>query len=74
MANLITPFFAGFVSSAALVIAIGAQNLFVLRQGLRHEHIVPIVLFCGFSDAVLITAGVGGVGAFVGAAPQLPRC
>ena len=70
MANLITAFVTGFISSAALIIAIGAQNLFVLRQGLRHEHVGPIVLFCGCADAVLIVAGVGGVGALIGAAPQ----
>lgn len=65
-----TAFVTGFASSAALIVAIGAQNLFVLRQGLRHEHVGAIVLFCGCSDAVLILAGVSGVGAFLGAAPQ----
>ncbi len=70
MANLLAPFFMGFVSSAALIIAIGAQNLFVLRQGLRREHVVPIVLFCSCADALLIIAGVAGVGALIGAAPH----
>ncbi|GAN79489.1 LysE/ArgO family amino acid transporter [Acidocella aminolytica] len=70
MANFLTSFLTGFASSAALIIAIGAQNLFVLRQGLRREHVLPIVLFCGCADAILIIAGVGGVGAFVGAAPR----
>ncbi len=70
MTNLLPPFITGFASSAALIVAIGAQNLFVLRQGLRREHVGPIVLFCGFADAVLIVAGVSGVGAFLGAAPQ----
>jgi L-lysine exporter family protein LysE/ArgO len=51
--------------------AIGAQNLFVLRQGLKREHVGPIVLFCGCADAILIAAGVGGVGALLGAMPQL---
>ena len=71
METLIPPFVTGFVTSAALIIAIGAQNLFVLRQGLRHEHIGAIVLFCGIADALLIVAGVSGVGVFLAAAPQL---
>lgn len=61
----------GFLLSAALIMAIGAQNLFVLRQGLKREHIGPIVLFCGFSDLALIAAGVAGIGAFLTAIPQL---
>ncbi|MDE1915611.1 MAG: amino acid transporter [Sphingomonadales bacterium] len=64
-------FLAGFALSAALIVAIGAQNLFVMRQGLRREHVGPIVLFCGSADAVLIAAGVGGVGAILGAIPAL---
>jgi L-lysine exporter family protein LysE/ArgO len=43
----------------------------VLRQGLRGEHVGPIVLFCGCADALLIVAGVAGLGAFLAAAPQL---
>lgn len=57
--------------SAALIMAIGAQNLFVLKQGLKREHVGPIVLFCGCVDAILIAAGVAGVGAILGAMPQL---
>lgn len=71
MTNLFPPFLSGFALSAALIMAIGAQNLFVLRQGLRGEHVGPIVLFFGMSDAVLIAAGVGGIGASLSAAPQL---
>lgn len=71
MVNTVTPFFTGFALSAALIMAIGAQNLFVLRQGLRQEHVGPIVLFCGSVDALLIIAGVAGVGAFLAAIPQL---
>jgi L-lysine exporter family protein LysE/ArgO len=66
-----SPFLSGFLLSAALIVAIGAQNLFVLRQGLRREHVGPIVLFCGSADALLIVAGVAGVGAFLTAIPQL---
>ncbi|WAJ27987.1 LysE/ArgO family amino acid transporter [Antarcticirhabdus aurantiaca] len=74
MTHLLPPFAAGFALSAALIVAIGAQNLFVLRQGLRGEHVGALVLFFGLSDALLIAAGVGGVGgvgAFLSAAPQL---
>ena len=71
MTEILTAFLSGFALSAALIIAIGAQNLFVLRQGLRREHVGPIVLFCGSADALLILAGVGGIGAFLSAAPQL---
>lgn len=71
MWNYLLPFTSGFLLSAALIMAIGAQNLFVLRQGLRREHVGAIVLFCGSADAVLISLGVGGVGAFLAAIPQL---
>lgn len=71
MTNILPTFVTGFAMSAALIMAIGAQNLFVLRQGLKREHVGPIVLFCGCADAILIAAGVGGVGALLGAMPQL---
>jgi L-lysine exporter family protein LysE/ArgO len=73
MTSSISPFLTGFALSAALIMAIGAQNLFVLRQGVRREHVGPIVLFCGSADALLIVLGVSGVGAFLAAAPQLTR-
>jgi L-lysine exporter family protein LysE/ArgO len=53
---------AGFALTASLIVAIGAQNAFVLRQGLRREHVGAIVLFCIVADAALISAGVAGVG------------
>ncbi|WP_068083180.1 LysE/ArgO family amino acid transporter [Novosphingobium rosa] len=71
MIQLFPTFLTGFAMSAALIVAIGAQNLFVLRQGLKRQHVGAIVLFCGSADAVLIAAGVGGVGALLGALPQL---
>ncbi|PHP20395.1 amino acid transporter [Sphingobium sp. IP1] len=71
MTDALPTFLTGFAMSAALIMAIGAQNLFVLRQGLKREHVGPIVLFCGGADAILIAAGVGGVGALLGAMPQL---
>ncbi len=64
-------FLNGFTISAALIMAIGAQNAFVLRQGLRREHVGPVVAFCALADALLITAGVAGLGALIGAAPVL---
>jgi len=70
MTNILSTFLTGFAMSAALIIAIGAQNMFVLRQGLKREHVGPIVLFCAGADALLIAAGVGGVGALLGAMPQ----
>lgn len=56
---------AGFALGFSLILAIGAQNAFVLRQGLRGEHVLPVVLTCALSDAVLIAAGVAGFGVLV---------
>jgi L-lysine exporter family protein LysE/ArgO len=61
---------AGFAASAVLIIAIGAQNAFVLRQGLRREHVLAVVAVCAVSDLVLILAGIGGLGAVVAARPD----
>ncbi len=66
-----TAFMTGLVLSATLIIAIGAQNAFVLRQGLRREHVVPIVAFCIVADFMLIAAGVAGLAAILGDAPML---
>jgi L-lysine exporter family protein LysE/ArgO len=63
------PLASGFTTGATLIIAIGAQNAFVLRQGLRREHVLPIVAVCALSDIVLIALGVAGIGALVEAAP-----
>jgi L-lysine exporter family protein LysE/ArgO len=62
---------AGFLSSAVLIIAIGAQNAFVLRQGLLREHVLPLVLLCAGADALLIAAGIAGLGALIAARPEL---
>lgn len=61
----------GLGTGLALIIAIGAQNAFVLRQGLAREHVGLVVAICAVSDALLIVVGVGGVGALVAAAPML---
>lgn len=61
----------GFALGLGLILAIGSQNAFVLRQGLRREHVLPVVLVCAVSDAVLIAAGVAGMGALTRAVPGL---
>jgi len=60
---------AGFGLSLSLIVAIGAQNAFVLRQGLLRLHVLPIVLICALSDAILIIAGVVGIGGVTRALP-----
>ena len=61
----------GAALSLGLIVAIGAQNAFVLRQGLRREHVGAIVAFCAGSDALLMTAGVAGLGRVPGDNPIL---
>ncbi|WP_306151913.1 LysE/ArgO family amino acid transporter [Roseovarius sp. MMSF_3281] len=63
----------GYLLGFSLILAIGAQNAFVLRQGLRREHVLPLVVLCGASDAVLIAAGVSGFGALARAAPGIAQ-
>lgn len=62
---------AGFGLSAGLIIAIGAQNAFVLRQGLQRQHVFAVVAVCGLSDAALIAVGAGGFGNIVARTPAL---
>ena len=62
----------GFLASLSLILPIGAQNAFVLRHGLMRAHVLPLVLFCAASDAVLISAGVAGFGLVAKQAPWLP--
>ena len=61
----------GYLLSLSLILAIGAQNAFVLRQGLRREHVWAVVAVCAVSDAALILAGVAGFGTVSGALPWL---
>jgi L-lysine exporter family protein LysE/ArgO len=56
---------AGLLTGLSLIVAIGAQNAFVLRQGLRRAHVGPVVTVCTLSDVVLIVAGVTGIGAVI---------
>ncbi len=67
----LSPLAAGLAAGLSLIVAIGAQNAFVLRQGLRREHVLPVVLVCALSDLVLIAAGTAGLGALVTGAPAL---
>lgn len=64
-------FFQGFVLGAGLIIAIGSQNAYVLRQGLKREHVLLICLVCALSDALLITIGVSGTGTLVASSETL---
>jgi L-lysine exporter family protein LysE/ArgO len=59
----------GYLVSLSLILAIGAQNAFVLRQGLRREHVTAVVAVCAISDAILIGVGVAGFGVLSAAAP-----
>jgi L-lysine exporter family protein LysE/ArgO len=70
---MLSSFFTGFALGLTLIVAIGAQNAFVLRQGLRREHVGVLVLFCAASDALLMAAGVAGLAGVLGAQPALTR-
>ena len=61
----------GYLVAISLILAIGAQNAFVLRQGIRREHVAAVVVTCAVSDAILIGAGVAGFGAVSGALPWI---
>jgi L-lysine exporter family protein LysE/ArgO len=65
-----SPLVLGFIASFTLIAAIGAQNAFVLRQGIRREHVLPVVVLCTVSDIALISAGIAGVGALISAHPS----
>ncbi|GAA4597232.1 LysE/ArgO family amino acid transporter [Streptomyces violaceoruber] len=69
MNNALTAAAAGFGTGLSLIVAIGAQNAFVLRQGVRRDAVLAVVGICALSDVVLIALGVGGVGAVVVAWP-----
>jgi L-lysine exporter family protein LysE/ArgO len=65
-----SPLVLGFIASFTLIAAIGAQNAFVLRQGVRREHVLAVATLCTVSDLVLIAAGIAGVGALITAHPS----
>ncbi|MEL4319731.1 LysE/ArgO family amino acid transporter [Leifsonia sp. YIM 134122] len=67
----LVPLLAGLGVGFSLIIAIGAQNLYVLRQGMRREHVIVVIAICAISDAVLIAVGVSGIGAALQHLPWL---
>lgn len=69
--SVVWPALQGFGLGASLIIAIGAQNAFVLKLGLLRLHVGPVVAFCAFSDALLIAAGIAGMGSLITAHPLL---
>ena len=69
--EVISPILAGIGLGLSLIVAIGAQNLFVLRQGIRREHVFVVAAICAVSDALLIVLGVSGVGLVLAAVPWL---
>ncbi|MDC2947421.1 LysE/ArgO family amino acid transporter [Streptomyces heilongjiangensis] len=71
MISQVTALSAGFGTGLSLIVAIGAQNAFVLRQGLHRDAVLPVVAICALSDAALIALGVAGVGAVVVAWPAV---
>jgi L-lysine exporter family protein LysE/ArgO len=65
------PFASGFLLGLSLIVAIGAQNAFILRQGLLRRHVFVLCLICALSDAALIAAGVAGLGTLIAQSPRL---
>ncbi|MCJ8519132.1 L-lysine exporter family protein LysE/ArgO [Pseudorhizobium tarimense] len=68
---MISAALSGFALGASLIIAIGAQNAFILRQGLIRRHVFILCLICGLADALLIAAGVAGLGTIIAQSPAL---
>lgn len=70
-ASVFSAAISGFLLGASLIIAIGAQNAFILRQGLLRQHVFVLALICALSDALLIAAGVAGLGTLISRSPNL---
>ena len=66
-----TTFFAGFSLSLSLILAIGSQNAFVLKQGIKKQHVLLVCTLCALSDAILITLGIAGFGVVVNEYPLI---
>ena len=73
MSGQAAAFATGLVLGLTLIVAIGAQNAFVLRQGLRREHVGAVVAVCAVADGLLIVAGVAGLAGLLGQRPGLSR-
>jgi L-lysine exporter family protein LysE/ArgO len=69
--DALAAYFAGLLFSFSLIVAIGAQNAYVLRQGARRKHVKTVIAICAVSDVALIAAGVGGMGAVIQSDPSL---
>lgn len=69
--ELFAPALSGFLLGGSLIIAIGAQNAFILRQGLLRQHVFILCLICALADALLIVAGVAGLGTLISTSPSL---
>jgi L-lysine exporter family protein LysE/ArgO len=69
--SLVSAAISGFLLGASLILAIGAQNAFILRQGLLRKHVFLLCLICALSDALLIAAGVAGLGTLIATSPRL---
>jgi L-lysine exporter family protein LysE/ArgO len=69
--SVLSVFLAGFSLGLSLIVAIGSQNAFVLKQGIRNQHVFIICFICALSDGILITAGVAGFGVIVQKFPQI---
>lgn len=72
-AIVLYPLLSGFLTGLSLIVAIGAQNAFVLRQGLLGNHVFWLCLFCSLSDAILISIGVFGFSAIVAFSPNVTQ-
>lgn len=64
-------FLPGFFAGLGLIVAIGAQNAFVIRQGLKRQHVLAVVAICALADAALIALGIAGLGAIIQGLPWL---
>ncbi len=73
MSPLVTAATTGFLTSFVLILAIGAQNAFVLKQGIARSHVFWVCLTCAVSDALLISVGVAGFGLVIAQFPSLPK-
>jgi len=68
---LLFAFLPGFFAGLSLIVAIGAQNAFVIRQGLKRQHVLAVVAICALADAALIALGIAGLGAIIQGLPWL---
>lgn len=68
---MVIAFLPGFFAGLSLIVAIGAQNAFVIRQGLTRQHVFVVVAICAMADAALIALGIGGLGAIIQGLPWL---